>query len=706
MTYHYRLQGLDCANCAMEINQAISALPQVSSAKVDFPSQKLTFTTTSPATLSTEAVKQIVHQYEPEVEVLFWEEHTAKDVEKIERESKKAFQKEWKIIAISLLLTVIALIVRPASPPVSTAFLLAAYVLCGFDIGKTAFQRIFRKKPLDETLLMTIATLGAWLLGEGVEAVAVMVFYRVGETLQEMAVHRSRGDIRALSSLISEQAHLVVGQRTKTIATNQIAIGDILEVRRGERIPVDGKIITGEGVLNTAALTGEALPQTFTVGDIILSGSTNQGPHFHMEATQTLQESTVTRILKMTQEEEARKAAPERFLAKFAYYYTPSVVLLAFFVFLLPPLFHLGTWQLWAYRALLLLVISCPCALVLSVPLSYVAGISKSAKEGILVKGGTVLEALSQIDTLALDKTGTLTKGEFAVTAFSPAVKSLEEDFLFATFLCENKAQHPLAQSIMASPQGVQWRNTHPDLPQSIDFYEEIPGKGVSLFYQGEQYFCGSSAFLVSQGVSLPLTTLPGQVFTAKGNQYLGSVSLADTLRPEAEHVLASLSSKGIQEIHVLTGDSINGTQVLEGIKTLSSVHAGLLPQDKASHIHSLQSQGRHVAFVGDGINDAPVLAAAQVGIAIGGIGSQAATQAADAVLAQGTLTALPKAFTIAKRTTRMVRINVVLALVVKLAVMVLGIMGLANMWMALFADVGVSLLCVLLASTIRVRKV
>ena len=374
-------------------------------------------------------------------------------------------------------------------------------------------------------------------------------------------------------------------------------------------------------------------------------------------------------------------------------------------MFLLPPLLGLGSWGTWAYRALLLLVISCPCALVLSIPLSYVAGMGKSAKEGFLVKGGTVLESLATVDTVALDKTGTLTNGTFCVKAFEPGDNVNEKDFLFATFLAESKAQHPLAKSIMDSSQGRSWQKKQ---GQNIvfDHYEEIAGKGVLLTYQGSSYLCGSASLLETKGVTLPKKAAAAQVHTAKNGEYLGSIYLTDTLRPEANEVLAALKDQGIKNIYVLTGDSLQGTQILDSLPQISETYAKLLPQDKAAIINQLQAQGKKVAFVGDGINDAPVLAAAQVGIAIGGVGSQAATETADGVLAAGTLTALPKALTVAKRTAVIVRVNVVLALAVKLAAMVLGIMGMANMWMALFADVGVSLLCVLFASSIRIRKV
>lgn len=702
MEYGYRLQGLDCANCALKIGQAAGKLPGVTKAHVDFASQKLEILSSSPIDEST--VEALVHQYEPDVVVALWKNETAKEVHHHEHEANKGFKREWMIIAFSLALAAIGFLLEDNAPVLSLIALIAAYILSGFDIARTAVKRIIQKKPLDETLLMTIATLGAWVLGEGLEAVAVMVFYRIGETLQSMAVHRSRSDIRALSALITEQAHLLKSGTVMDVPTENILVGDLLEIRSGERVPVDGIVAFGEGALNTSALTGESLPVAFEKGDKVLSGSMNQGPLFHLEATHVLSDSTVARILKMTQEEQGRKAAPERFLSKFAYYYTPSIVALAFLVFLLPPLFGAGSWSTWAYRALLLLVISCPCALVLSVPLSYVAGMGKGAKEGFLVKGGTVLEELSTVNTIALDKTGTLTNGTFSVTAFMPADQK-EKDFFSATFLCESKAQHPLAKSIMDSPQGQIWLLQNTQLPP-FNSYDEIPGKGIALELNSENYLCGSLSLMEKHQIAVPNSALKAQVHTAKNGEYLGSIFLSDTLRPEAEQVLKDLKARGIKNVHVLTGDTLHGAEILSPLSEINTIYAQLLPEDKVKIVTDLQKEGKKVAFVGDGINDAPVLAAANVGIAIGGVGSQAATETADGVLASESLLPLPKAITIAKRTAVIVRVNVILALVVKLAAMILGIMGIANMWMALFADVGVSLICVVFAGSIRLRKV
>lgn len=704
MDKSYRLKDLDCANCAMKIGKAVSNLPTVNKAEVQFASQRLNVAFAGMPTADDEAsILSIVKGLEPEVEVLPWQEQSAASVMEEHQEKLRSFRRDWIILAIAVVLAAAGLLIKGVWPLGETLFMAVAYAVSGYDILKTAVKRLLQKKPLDETLLMSIATIGAWVLGDGFEAVAVMVFYRVGETLQEMAVHRGRADIRALSTLVSDEAHVVL-REVVDMPIAAVHPGDVLEVRTGERIPTDGLVIKGETALDTSALTGESMPVSVSPGDEILSGSMNTGPMIHMRATAPASDSAVSRILHMTQEEAAKKAAPERFLSKFAAIYTPAVVALAALIFVIPPLVGLGTFSQWGYRALLLLVISCPCALVLSVPLSYVAGMGKSARQGLLVKGGNVLEALAKVDAIAMDKTGTLTKGTFQVLSMTPAPGIPRDRLLEGTLLCESKSQHPLAKSIMDWPESALWRKDH-TLGDEYAHYEEIPGKGVAATINGKTLLCGGLSLMEKEGIKVPEAHRSHSVHTAEDGVYLGSFTLSDTLREETPKVLASLKALGIKDITVLTGDSREGTKTLEGLDGVGTIRHGLLPKDKADHVKAMEAAGGHVAFVGDGINDAPVLAAAEVGIAVGGVGSQAAMEAGDAVLAAGTLSALPKAIVTARRTARIVRINVTLALVIKLAVMVLGIAGLANMWMAIFADVGVSLLCVLLAGSLRIGK-
>ena len=704
MVRNYRLKDLDCANCAKKIGHAVSGLAGVKNAQVHFAAQRLTVEFAGEPALEMETrIRDTVKAIEPETQVFAWQEQTAGDVIKEEDGKRKKFIRAFMAVGASLMLLAAGVLLESVWPLGETLLLIAAYLLVGFPVVKTAFLRLKGGQTLDETLLMTIATLGAWLLNEGVEAAAVMLFYRVGETLQDMAVLKGRSDIRALSKLVSDTAHVVLGE-VVDMPTAAVQPGDILEVRTGERVPVDGEVVLGRSALDTSALTGESVPVYCGPGDKVLSGSQNTGPLIRVLCERPAAESTVARILRLTREEAAKKAAPERFLGRFAAVYTPAVVAVAALIFLVPPVLGLGSFADWGYRALLLLMISCPCALVLSVPLGYVAGMGDSARRGLLIKGGAALEALAKVDALALDKTGTLTEGVFRLQAVHPAQDIPEDELMEAALYAESKAQHPLARSILTSLQAQQWLSSH-SLSQMPETYEEIPGKGIRIKDSGREILCGSHSLLAESGIKVPQEHADDQVHTAENGRYLGSFHLSDALRREASGVLAQLRRLDIASVTVLTGDSQKGAQAVKGLPNISNVHAGLLPEGKVDAVKKIAGSGRHVAFVGDGINDAPVLAAAHVGIAMGGIGSQAAMEAADCVLAAGTLSALPEGIKTARRTARIVRVNVVLALAVKLLVMVLGIAGIANMWLAVIADVGVSLLCVLLTGTIRLSR-
>ncbi len=704
MVRNYRLKDLDCANCAMKIGHAVSALAGVKNAQVHFSSQRLTVEFAGEPAMEIEAqIREAVKTIEPETQVFIWQEQTAGDVIEEENSKRKEFIQAFMAVGASLMLLMAGVLLGSVWPLGETLLLIAAYLLVGFPVVKTAFLRLKGGQTLDETLLMTIATLGAWALNEGMEAAAVMLFYRVGETLQDMAVLKGRSDLRALSKLVSDTAHVVL-QEVVDMPTAAVQPGDILEVRTGERVPVDGEIILGHSALDLSALTGESVPVSCSPGDKVLSGSQNTGALIRILCQRPAAESTVARILRLTREEAAKKAAPERFLGKFAAVYTPVVVAVAALIFLLPPIFGLGSFADWGYRALLLLMISCPCALVLSVPLGYVAGMGDSARRGLLIKGGAALEALAKVNALALDKTGTLTEGVFRLQAVHPAQGIPQDELMEASLHAESKAQHPLARSIVTSREAQEWLSSHSIL-QRMETYEEIPGKGVRLKEDGREILCGSHSLLWDNGIEVPKEHADDQVHTAENGRYLGSFQLNDALRKEAPHVLAQLYHLDVGSVTVLTGDSEIGAQAVKNLPNISNVHAGLLPEGKVSAVKEIAASGRRVAFVGDGINDAPVLAAAHVGIAMGGIGSQAAMEAADCVLAAGTLNALPEGMKTARRTAFIVRVNVILALAIKLLVMALGIAGVANMWLAVIADVGVSLLCVLLTGTIRLGR-
>lgn len=704
MVRSYRLKDLDCANCAMKIGHAVGGLAGVKNAQVHFAAQRLTVEFAGEPALEIETqIRDTVRSIEPETQVYAWQEQTAGEVVREEDDKRKEFIRSFMAIGASLLLLVAGNLLKSAWPLGETLLLIAAYLLAGFPVVKMAFLRLKSGQPLDETLLMTIATLGAWALNEGMEAAAVMLFYRFGETLQDMAVLKGRSDIRALSKLVSDTAHVVL-REVVDMPTAAVQPGDILEVRTGERIPVDGEIILGNSALDLSALTGESVPVNCAPGDKVLSGSQNTGALIRILCEKPAAESTVARILRLTREEAAKKAAPERFLGKFAAVYTPAVVGVAALVFILPPIFGLGSFAEWGYRALLLLMISCPCALVLSVPLGYVAGMGDSARRGLLIKGGAALEALAKVNALALDKTGTLTEGVFRLQAVHPAEGVGMDELMEPALLAESKAQHPLARSILTSGEAQEWLSIH-TFTQTPEAYEEIPGKGVRVKDNGREILCGSQSLLAENGIEVPAEHAGDQVHAAENGKYLGSFHLNDALRKEAPAVLAELQRLNVGSVTVLTGDSEKGALAVKSLPNIAKVRAGLLPEGKVGAVREIASSGRYVAFVGDGINDAPVLAAARVGIAMGGIGSQAAMEAADCVLAAGTLSALPEGIKTARRTAVVVRANVAIALVIKMLVMVLGIIGLASMWLAVIADVGVSLLCVLLTGVIRLRR-
>jgi Zn2+/Cd2+-exporting ATPase len=704
MVRSYRLKDLDCANCAMKIGHAVGALTGVKNAQVHFAAQRLTVEFAGEPALEIETqIRDTVRAIEPETQVFSWQEQTVGDVIREEDVKRKEFIHAFMAVGVSLMLLVAGILLKTAWPLGETLLMIAAYLLAGLPVVKTAYLRLKSGQTLDETLLMTIATLGAWALNEGMEAAAVMLFYRVGETLQDMAVLKGRSDIRALSKLVSDTAHVVLHE-VVDMPTSAVQPGDILEVRTGERIPVDGEIVLGNSALDLSALTGESVPVNCAPGDEVLSGSQNTGALIRILCEKPAAESTVARILRLTREEAAKKAAPERFLGKFAAIYTPTVVAVAALVFLLPPILGLGSFAEWGYRALLLLMISCPCALVLSVPLGYVAGMGDSARRGLLIKGGAALEALAKVNALALDKTGTLTEGAFRLQAVHPAAGVLQDELMESALFAESKAQHPLARSILASPEAQEWLSSHA-FTHTPEAYEEIPGKGVRVMENGREILCGSHSLLSENGIEVPIEHAADQVHAAENGKYLGSFHLNDALRKEAPAVLAELQRMNVGSITVLTGDSEKGAQAVKSLPNISGVRAGLLPEGKVGAVREIAGSGRCVAFVGDGINDAPVLAAAHVGIAMGGIGSQAAMEAADCVLAAGTLAALPEGIKTARRTALIVRFNVAIALIIKLLVMILGIAGAASMWLAVVADVGVSLLCVLLTGVIRLRR-
>ncbi len=563
------------------------------------------------------------------------------------------------------------------------------YLYIGRDVLGKALRGIRSAQVFDENFLMAVATVGAFLTGEYAEAVFVMLFYQTGELFQNYAVGKSRNSIRALLELQPDTAGLV-GEDGSVTETDpeDIPVGAVILVKPGERVPLDGTVLEGTSSLDTAALTGESLPRDIGPGDSCLSGCVNLRSPLYIRVEKPCEESTVSRILELVESAGEKKAVSERFITRFARYYTPCVVLAAALLAFLPPLF-VGGWADWFHRGLLFLVVSCPCALVISVPLSFFGGIGAGSKCGILVKGSNYLEALAAADTVVFDKTGTLTAGTFSVTALRPAEGWSEEALLRLAAGAEQFSDHPIALSLRAAC---------PAAP-AAEGVEEIAGQGVTATVEGKRVAVGNARLMERLGVPLPeAPEAPGTLLhIAVETACAGSILIADTVKPSAAAAIAALKERGVKRTVMLTGDSEAAARVTAEALGVDEFHAALLPTDKVSRLEDiLASAAGKVAYVGDGINDAPVLARADIGIAMGALGSDAAIEAADIVLMDDDPAKIAAAMAIARKTVAIVRQNIVFALGVKGLVLLLGALGYASMWLAVFADVGVAFLAIL----------
>lgn len=613
-----------------------------------------------------------------------------------------------KPIAIATPLLLIGLIFHTALHRTPNAWaeyavFIPAYLLCGWRVLTTAGRNILRGRIFDENFLMTIATLGAMAIHELSEAVAVMLFYQVGELVQGMAVGRSRRSIQALLEVRPNMANLKVDGEVKQVAPEIVAVGDLILVRPGEKVPLDGEVIEGQAQMDTAALTGESRPRPVVVGGIVLAGMINQSGGLTVRVTRPFGESSIARILALVENASAKKSDTEKFMTRFARYYTPVVVMLSLMVALLPPLLVPGeTVATWAYRALVLLVISCPCGLVISIPLGYFGGIGGAAKQGILVKGSTFLDALTQVKTVVFDKTGTLTEGNFQVTEVVACNGFSQRQLLALAAHVASQSNHPVAQSIQ------QAHGTAVDRAR-VQNYEEIAGHGIRAEIDGRTVLAGNDRLLHREAIPHDVCIVDGTVaHLAIDGAYSGRILIADTLKADAAKAIALLHKDQIQTV-MLTGDShLVATNIARQLG-IDHYQADLLPEDKVAALerilNAVNPRQHKVAFVGDGINDAPVIARADVGIAMGGLGSDAAIETADVVIMNDAPTKVAEAIAIARATRRIVQQNIILALVVKVLLIILGALGLANLWGAVFGDVGVALLAILNASRILWRR-
>ncbi|MDO5688631.1 MAG: heavy metal translocating P-type ATPase [Tissierellia bacterium] len=570
--------------------------------------------------------------------------------------------------------------------------LLIAYVLSGYKVIWTALRNILRGDFFDENFLMTIASGGAIAIGEMGEGVAVMIFYSVGEFLQDLAVDKSRKSIADLMNLQGETANVLRDGELITLDPAEVEVGEVILVKPGERIPLDGIVRSGMGELDMAALTGESIPQTVREGDHVLSGCVNLNATLRITTTKAYEDSTVAKILEMVEESATKKAVTEKFITRFARVYTPIVVGAAVLLVLIPVLLFQQDFNTWIYRALVFLVASCPCALVVSIPLGFFAGIGRASKSGILVKGGNYLEAMGAVDHLVLDKTGTLTEGKFRVVKILPQAGTSEEELLETAALAESFSDHPIAKSILEA-YGKEIGTDAED--QLIDH----SGEGIELLRQGRQILAGNARLMKRFGIEIPGLEESGTVvYVAKEGVFIGSLFIADQIKEEAKGSLAELKAMGISKITMLTGDNPSAAERVGKQLEIKDIRAGLLPDEKAKAVEELlKEKGESkLAFVGDGINDAPVLTLSDVGIAMGSLGTDAAIEAADVVIMNDKLSSLPKLVQISRKTMRIIRQNVIFALGFKAVVLVLGALGYASMWVAVFADTGVALLAIL----------
>ena len=603
--------------------------------------------------------------------------------------TKKQQKMLWRIIAAGVILIVLALI----SPQGWLAFALymIPYLLIGFDVLLKAARNICNGQVFDENFLMSLATVGALATGEYAEAVFVMLFYQVGELFQSYAVDRSRRSIAKMMEIRPDYAHVERDGKLIKVDPEELCVGDEIVVQPGERVPLDGKVLEGESLLDTAALTGESMPRAIRPGEHVLSGCINQTGVLRVEVEKEFEDSTVSKILELVENAGSKKAKAEHFITKFARWYTPAVVILALLLALIPPIF-VGGWADWLRRALIFLVISCPCALVISVPLSFFGGIGGASKQGILVKGGNYLEVLAKIKTVVMDKTGTLTEGRFSVQQIS-SVDVSQEVLLEWAALAESYSTHPIAICLREA-----W-NGEKSTQKRVAQVEEYSGKGVKAEIDGKKVYVGNLSLMEQLGISVPDKTLQGTaVYVAVDGQYQGCITVADTVKASAVQAIHSLKKLGVQRVVMLTGDRADIAQNVARTVGVDDYFAQLLPGDKVLRVEQLieSSQAGSTAFVGDGINDAPVLSRADVGIAMGAIGSDAAIEAADVVLMDDDLRKLPQAIKIARKTLRIVQQNIIFALGVKGIVLVMGAFDVVTMWEAVFADVGVSVIAIL----------
>lgn len=678
----YEIKNLGCANCAMKMEAKIKDLDGVDDAVVNFSTSKLHLK--SKRDKDKELLKEvdgIISSIEADASLVY-EDDAEEAVEEVD--------KKFNLIKLLVSIVLLAGSFFVRSFDVKIGLLILAYVIAGGDIVLKALKNISKGQVFDENFLMSIASIGAMMIGEFSEGVAVMVFFSLGEYLQDMAVENSRKSITSLMDIKAEYANVKRGDTFEKIDPEDIKVGDIILVKPGEKFPVDARLVKGSSAVDTSALTGESLPVEVDEGDKVLSGGLNLTKTLELEVLAPYEDSQVAKILTLVEESGAKKAPTEKYITRFSRVYTPVVCISALVLAVVPPILGFGSFSTWLYRAMVFLVASCPCALVVSIPLGFFAGIGRMSKEGIIAKGAAHVEDLAQLKRIGFDKTGTLTEGTFKVQEIRPAEGISEDEVLKAAAMAESMSNHPIALSILKEYKGR---------APKVDSVEEIPGHGLHASYERSDIYAGNKKLMDKFGFSCDKAIAPGTVvYVGVDKTYLGYILIKDQVKEEAREVIDELKNLGLETI-MLTGDNEEVAKEVARTLSIDDFKANLLPQDKVDLMEEIvrgESDKEKTAFVGDGINDAPVLVLSDVGVAMGQIGSDAAIEAADVVVMEDDLRTLPKMVDSSRSTMKIVRQNIIFSLGVKALVLILGALGLASMWMAVFADTGVALLAIL----------
>ena len=693
--YEYEIAGLDCAACANEIQEGLNKNPEIKNANVNFAKMKLTYETDI---LSKEGIEKIVQSIEPEVELLEVNSKS-KDLknEKAQKENRKKLWLHILRLVIGIIVAGVGLYV-PMPQITSTIFIALGYAILLFKTAKNAVKLLFKSKTINENLLITISCIGAYLVGKSSEGLMVIILYEIGKILEEKAINKTRKSISDLMDIKPEYANLKKGDEIEIVEPSEVKVGDIVVAKQGEKIPLDGVVVKGTASLNTASLTGESKPQDVDENDIVLSGSIVLEGLLEIKVTEKYENSTVSKILELVENATDKKAKTETFVNKAAKIYTPIVIGIAILVGIFLPLISNVTYggeNGSIYRALIFLVISCPCAIAISVPLCYFSGIGKSSKEGILIKGSDYLDELKDVKEIVFDKTGTLTKGQFGISKIEVySDKYVENDVLKYVVWGESYSNHPIAKSIVRNAKNVETKK--------VENYEEITGKGIKYNIDGKTVLAGNSS-LVGKEDEVAEST---KIYLKIDDELVGSILLKDEAKHGTKEAIQALNSRGIVT-KMFTGDNKKAAKQIAEELGISEFEAEMLPDQKYSELEKelekYKGTNGKVAFVGDGINDSPVLARADVGISMGGVGSGSAIEASDIVVMTDSIDRIDCAIDISKKTSKIIKQNLIFSIGVKIVVLVLSVFGVANMWEAVFADVGATLITVL--NSLRILK-